>query len=54
MWESSSLTEIMVVDGGRIDIGVEVSSVLAIWMMRKLEKGSFEKHELIELSSDTM
>ncbi|RVW85695.1 hypothetical protein CK203_033447 [Vitis vinifera] len=34
----------MVVDGGRIDTGVEVSSVLAIWMMRKLEKGSFEKH----------
>ena len=42
------------VDGGRIGSGMEVSLVLAIWMMQKLEKGSFEKRKLIELSSDTM
>ena len=31
------------VDGGRIGSGMKVSLVLAIWMMRKLEKGSFGK-----------
>jgi hypothetical protein len=35
----------VVVDGGRTVSGMEVLLVLAIWIMRKLEKGSFEKYE---------
>ena len=44
----------MVVDGGKIGSGMEESLVLAIWIMWKLEKRSFEKCDLIGCGSDTM